>query len=81
MAVEVGARGVVTESLIKAAASIGMRGRAQKRLTRDVGMVVWKHAIAPKVQMVVLVVIWVVFELFVNSYESFFASDQDTDHK
>ena len=38
MAVEVGARGVVAESLIKAAAAIGMRGRAQKKLIRDVGM-------------------------------------------
>ena len=38
MAVEVGARGVVAESLIKAAAAIGMRGRAQKKLVRDVGM-------------------------------------------
>ena len=38
MAVEVGARGVVANSLIKAAAAIGMRGRAQKKLVRDVGM-------------------------------------------
>ena len=38
MAVEVGARGVVAESLIKAAAAIGMRGRAQKKLVREVGM-------------------------------------------
>ena len=38
MAVEVGARGVVANSLIKAAAAIGMRGRAQKKLIRDVGM-------------------------------------------
>ncbi|KAL5272884.1 hypothetical protein ACHWQZ_G000901 [Mnemiopsis leidyi] len=38
MAVEVGARGVVAESLIKAAAAIGMRGRARKKLVRDVGM-------------------------------------------
>ena len=37
MAVEVGARGVVAESLKKAAAAIGMRGRAQKKLVRDVG--------------------------------------------
>ena len=36
MAVEVGARGVVANSLIKAAA-IGTRGRAQKNLDRDVG--------------------------------------------
>ena len=38
MAVEVGARGVVADSLIKAAAAIGMRGRAQKKLIRDVSM-------------------------------------------
>ena len=37
MAVEVGARGVVAESLKKAAATIGMRGRAQNKLVRDAG--------------------------------------------
>ena len=36
MAVEVGARGVAANSLIKATA-IGMRGQAQKNLVRDVG--------------------------------------------
>ena len=61
MAVEVGARGVVTESLIKAAASIGMRGRAQKKLTRDVGMVVWKHAIAPST-------LFIAFYTLLNTY-------------
>ena len=35
MAVEAGARGVVADSLIKAAAAFGMRGLAQKRLIRD----------------------------------------------
>ena len=38
MAVEVGARGVVADSLIKAASAIGVRGTAQKKLGRDVGM-------------------------------------------
>jgi hypothetical protein len=37
MVVEVGARGVVAESLKKAAATIGMRGRAKNRLVRDAG--------------------------------------------
>ena len=37
LAVEVGARGQVAESLIKAATMIGMRGRALKKLIRDVG--------------------------------------------
>jgi hypothetical protein len=37
MAVEVGARGVVAESLKKASATIGMRGRAQNKLVRDAG--------------------------------------------
>jgi hypothetical protein len=37
MAVEVGAQGVVAESLKKAAATIGMKGRAQKKLVRDAG--------------------------------------------
>ena len=48
MAVEVGARGVVADSLIKAAAAIGMRGRAQKKLIRDVeygGVSLFKMAV------------------------------------
>ena len=36
MADEMGARGVVAGSLIKAAAAIGIRGWAQKKLIRDV---------------------------------------------
>ena len=37
LAVEVGARGFVAESLSKAARMIGIRGRALKKLTREVG--------------------------------------------
>ena len=37
MAVEVGARGVVAESMKKAATAIGMTGRALKKLVKDVG--------------------------------------------
>ena len=37
MAVEVGARGLVAESLSRAAGMIGIRGRALKKLVRDVG--------------------------------------------
>ncbi len=36
-AVEVGARGLVAESFTKAATMIGIRGKAQKKLVRDVG--------------------------------------------
>ena len=37
MAIEVGARGFVAESLQKAATSIGIRGRAMKKLLREAG--------------------------------------------
>ena len=37
MAVEVGARGLVAECLSRAAGMIGIRGRALKKLVRDVG--------------------------------------------
>ena len=37
MAVEVGARGLVAESLSRAAVMIGIRGRALKKLIREVG--------------------------------------------
>ena len=37
MAVEVGARGVVAESMKKAATAIGITGRALKKLVKDVG--------------------------------------------
>ena len=37
MAIEVGAGGFVAESLQKAAASIGIRGRAMKKMVREAG--------------------------------------------
>ena len=37
MAVEVGARGFIAESLSKAAKLIGIRGRPLRKLTREVG--------------------------------------------
>jgi hypothetical protein len=44
MAVEVGARGVVGQSLKKAAATIGMRGRAQNMLIAGEGCAKFKEA-------------------------------------
>ena len=39
---EIGNKGVKINSLIEAAATTGIRGRAQKKLVRDVGMEAWR---------------------------------------